>query len=223
LAVLTTSNAAFTGKVAGDQLAVGQASGQFANSQPGLNKSVAITGITLTGTDAGNYTLADSTATSTANIFARPPVLPTVLAPEAAPTPSSTDAKLDTSNPVLVAGAPSLVAAAAAAAEANTVQVKVLREPSALRGGEFQASVPRLLAASQGFSFTLPYSLRSAIKASGGKATVTQADGRPLPAWLRFDAEGLQMVASKVPAGGLPIRLAVNFGNQTAEFLIDLI
>jgi hypothetical protein len=68
-ATLSTGNAAFTGKVAGDTLTVATASGTFDTPAVGTGKLVSISGITLGGTDAGNYTLVSSTASTTANIL----------------------------------------------------------------------------------------------------------------------------------------------------------
>ncbi|MCM2308406.1 MAG: YDG domain-containing protein, partial [Sulfuritalea sp.] len=67
-ATLDTAGAAFSGRFGSDDLAVATASGAFADKHVGTAKPVAISGITLSGTDAGNYTLADTTAATTADI-----------------------------------------------------------------------------------------------------------------------------------------------------------
>jgi filamentous hemagglutinin family protein len=67
-ATLSTGAASFTGLINGDQLAVDTASGSFANKNVANGKTVAISGLTLAGADAGNYTLGNSTATTTASI-----------------------------------------------------------------------------------------------------------------------------------------------------------
>ncbi|WP_298621958.1 YDG domain-containing protein [uncultured Zoogloea sp.] len=68
-ATLATGSAGFTGKYAGDVLAVDTATGHFASKNASATSgTVNITGITLTGTDAGNYALADTTASTTATI-----------------------------------------------------------------------------------------------------------------------------------------------------------
>ena len=81
-ASLNTANAAFTAMIPGDTLNVASAAGSFANSDPGINKTVFITGLTLGGTDAPNYVLANTTATATANINAlsEPPLSPQQIA-----------------------------------------------------------------------------------------------------------------------------------------------
>ena len=69
-ASLNTSNANFTGMVAGDRLSV-VGSGSFANKNAANGKTVDITGLSLSGADAGNYVLASTTLTDTADITAR--------------------------------------------------------------------------------------------------------------------------------------------------------
>ena len=67
-AVLNTSAAVFNGKISGDALSVATGTGAFSNKNAADGKTVNISGLTLGGTDAGNYTLSASTASTTANI-----------------------------------------------------------------------------------------------------------------------------------------------------------
>ncbi|MCC2636956.1 MAG: filamentous hemagglutinin family outer membrane protein [Moraxellaceae bacterium] len=59
-AILGVGSAALSGMVAGDvvALSVGAASGSFADKHVGTSKAVGVSGLALTGTDAGNYVLA---------------------------------------------------------------------------------------------------------------------------------------------------------------------
>ncbi|MFS8051049.1 YDG domain-containing protein, partial [Rhizobium sp. BR 314] len=66
--VLNTSGAGFSGMVGGDVLTVATSTGAFADKNAGTGKVVNISGLTLGGADAGNYTLALDTATTTADI-----------------------------------------------------------------------------------------------------------------------------------------------------------
>ncbi|WP_024512335.1 YDG domain-containing protein [Bradyrhizobium sp. ARR65] len=77
-ATLNTSTARFNGIMPGDQLSIGSAAGVFDSATPGYRKPVTITGLTLAGADAGNYTLANRTASSTASIVvgSTAPLLP---------------------------------------------------------------------------------------------------------------------------------------------------
>ncbi len=67
-ASLNVGTASFTGMVGGDSLSVASSSGNFDNKNVGTGKTVAISGLSLGGIDASNYTLADATASSTADI-----------------------------------------------------------------------------------------------------------------------------------------------------------
>jgi filamentous hemagglutinin family protein len=69
-ATLVTGSAAFTNKISGDVLTVGSATGNFSDKNVANGKTVNISGITLGGADAGNYTLASNTASTTADITA---------------------------------------------------------------------------------------------------------------------------------------------------------
>ncbi|HEV2501721.1 MAG TPA: YDG domain-containing protein [Mesorhizobium sp.] len=67
-AMLDASDAGFTGMVSGDRLTVASATGAFGDRNAGNGKAVTISGLALGGGDAGNYTLANTTATTTADI-----------------------------------------------------------------------------------------------------------------------------------------------------------
>ena len=67
-ATLNASTAVFGGKVSGDQLTVATSSGSFVDKNVGQGKVVNISGLSLSGTDAGNYTLANTSSSSTGNI-----------------------------------------------------------------------------------------------------------------------------------------------------------
>ena len=61
-------------RVSGDVLTIGYAAANFADANVGTGKPVTVTGIAISGTDAGNYTV-NTTATTTANITARPTII----------------------------------------------------------------------------------------------------------------------------------------------------
>ncbi|MDT3721878.1 GLUG motif-containing protein, partial [Pseudomonas oryzihabitans] len=67
-ATLNYGGAGFTGLIGSDTLNVNSASGAFTDKNAGAGKTVNITGITLGGSDAGNYVLANTNASTTANI-----------------------------------------------------------------------------------------------------------------------------------------------------------
>src|SRR5204862_2608384 len=68
-----TTNATVTlsdNRVAGDALSSSYTGASFANKNAGTAKTVSVSGIAISGTDAANYT-ANTTATTTADITAR--------------------------------------------------------------------------------------------------------------------------------------------------------
>ncbi|NCI79811.1 YDG domain-containing protein [Acinetobacter kanungonis] len=67
-ATLNTGSVGFTGMVSGDELTVSTATGSFSDKNAAEGKTVAISGLSLGGTDAGNYTLQNTTASTTADI-----------------------------------------------------------------------------------------------------------------------------------------------------------
>jgi hypothetical protein len=56
--------------VAGDDITTSYASASFADKHVGMNKPVSVSGISISGADAGNYSLASTTANTTADITA---------------------------------------------------------------------------------------------------------------------------------------------------------
>ncbi len=70
-ATLDYSNVVLDGKIDNDDLTV-TATGKFADKNAGENKTVKITGLTLVGTSAGNYTLATSGQQTTASASISP-------------------------------------------------------------------------------------------------------------------------------------------------------
>jgi len=67
-----TGTAVVSGKVGSDVVTVTNGTASFANKNIGTGKPVTFTGFTLSGTDAGNYTLSAQPASVTANITAKP-------------------------------------------------------------------------------------------------------------------------------------------------------
>jgi gliding motility-associated-like protein len=68
----TLNNITSPGFISGDLVTINYASATFDTKEVGNNKTVTVTGINLTSTDAPNYVLASSTATALANITAPP-------------------------------------------------------------------------------------------------------------------------------------------------------
>ncbi len=83
VAELDTSHARLAGVLPGDKLNITGAEGAFQDDRAGLDKPVQISGITLSGADAGNYVLVNPTATAFANIQ---PLIDTLIATDSAQT-----------------------------------------------------------------------------------------------------------------------------------------
>jgi len=62
-------------RIAGDSLTSAFGAASFADKNVGANKAVSVTGISISGSDAGNYNLVNTTANTTASITARPLVV----------------------------------------------------------------------------------------------------------------------------------------------------
>ncbi|WLI89445.1 YDG domain-containing protein [Massilia sp. R2A-15] len=73
-AALNSAGAVFNGVVAGDVLAIAGGTANFSDRNVGAGKTVSISGFTLAGTTASNYTLDNNTATTTNSITRLPSV-----------------------------------------------------------------------------------------------------------------------------------------------------
>ncbi len=108
LASLNLLQAGFVGQIAGDQLSLTQAQGEFDNAQAGLGKVVTITAMTLGGADAANYQALTIAASTKANITALPvapvPPAPPVAPPAPAQPPSGVGLTLPAAAPAPTAG-----------------------------------------------------------------------------------------------------------------------
>ena len=67
--VATITACTLSGGVAGDAVTCAAGSASFSDPNPGPNKAVTATGVTLSGAAAGNYQLGSTTATTTASII----------------------------------------------------------------------------------------------------------------------------------------------------------
>lgn len=129
-ATLDYANATIAGVVGNEQVTVASAAGAFADKNVGVSKTVNITGITLTGADAGNYTVGeDSYATNlTADITAKS-VTVTGITVNGKAYDSTTDAELDYTNVTftgIVQGDTLTVTATGAFADANVGEGKTV-------------------------------------------------------------------------------------------------
>ncbi|MDP3250223.1 MAG: YDG domain-containing protein, partial [Polaromonas sp.] len=219
-ATLNTGGAGFPNLVAGDVLYAATATGSFDNPSVGGNKSVYITGISLGGAAADNYTLIDPTATTTASItdlssfagsfFQTPTLSPVPPQRFAASGLTVADANaLLESNPTASGGG-------------SGTTVKVVREPTDQEVGVVSVTVvSELVTAGKGFRFSLPSALLTGSTGGAVQVGATTLSGRPLPAWLRYDAQAQAFVAAGVPSGALPLQIRVSLGARSAVLTIS--
>ncbi len=103
----------------------------------------------------------------------------------------------------------------------NTVSVVVNRAPGATQTGLIQVQVaPEAASAGKSFSFELdPHAVAG--HAADAPVKVSQIDGKPLPNWLRYDANNKTFTANDVPAGAFPLQLKLAVGNTESVVVIQ--
>ncbi|MEO8021314.1 YDG domain-containing protein, partial [Polaromonas sp.] len=231
-ATLNTGAAGFTGMFGGDVLNVAAATGNFDTAAPGVGKPVAITGIALGGVDAGNYVLASNTASTVATIVDaagqggafRPPLASATSLPSAGLTPAPGGFSLADVNALVesfpTAAGPCTDPEVACEASDSAVQVQTLREPADQRPGIVAVSVAsELVTAGTGFRFVLPKGLMAL--AGDAPVEATTLSGKPLPAWLRFDAASGGFTVAGLPARALPQQLRVGLGARSVVLTVS--
>jgi hypothetical protein len=71
-----------------------------------------------------------------------------------------------------------------------------------------------------GFSFEMPESIKGMVS-DETEVSVTQANGSPLPSWLKFDRKNMRFEASAVPDSALPMQLAKVVNGQRVMVVIS--
>ena len=103
----------------------------------------------------------------------------------------------------------------------SAVSVAVTRPASSNQTGLITVAVSSE-AAAPGRSFS--FSIESQVPAAATTNTevrVTQADGKPLPEWLRYEAATKTFVATTVPPGAFPLQLKVGIGGVETLMVIN--
>lgn len=201
-ASLTTSGASFVGVQGVDVLTVSGATGNFTDKNVANPKTVNITGITLGGSDAGNYTLASNTATTTAAIT------PATISAVAGLTASrqydgTVTATPVTTGAIFAGGVPNdnLVVSAASAsfADKNVGTGKALTASGLTLSGTDAGN----------YSF--------AVASASGTGSITQ---RPLATWTGSSGDGLWSTSANWQGGVVP---DVGLGNSVANVAVAAI
>ena len=82
-------------------------------------------------------------------------------------------------------------------------------------------SLPKgITTAGTGFSFEMPEAVKSMVTPKTS-VVVTQSNGAPLPAWLKFDQATMRFEASSVPDRALPMQVLVTLGAQRVQVVIS--
>ncbi len=209
----------------------------FTDKNVGSNKAVSVSGYTLQGTDAGNYSVQQPTGL-TADIIASP------AAPGTAPaTPTTTPITTSTSTvtattitnsaiplPRLLETTRNLSAlrnipsggtldtsglAALITGGVSITQINDLPAPAAgevsIVAAQADAVAPNL------WHFPLPLKvIRLLDSASAPDVKATLLDYSPLPVWLRFDYDNKTFVTSALPPDALPVGVLLAVGEHRA-------
>jgi hypothetical protein len=102
---------------------------------------------------------------------------------------------------------------AVAQEQGDGLSVTLVRDPEGRSAGLVSVLVPKsLLESGKSFGFPMPAEL--AALPGFDKAQLSMADGSPMPKWLAYNAAARSFSVSAVPAGALPVQLAVRIAGQ---------
>ncbi|PUE60628.1 hypothetical protein B9Z44_14245 [Limnohabitans curvus] len=103
----------------------------------------------------------------------------------------------------------------------SAVSVSATRPASSNQTGLITVAVSSEAAApGRSFSFSIESQVPAAA-ATNTEVRVTQADGKPLPEWLRYEATTKTFVATTVPPGAFPLQLKVGIGGVETLMVIS--
>lgn len=208
-ATLAVGAATFDGKLVADQLSIVGATGAFADRHVGTGKKVTITGLALSGRDAGNYTFSGEAGAAQADITVRPLSVWTGAVDQRWGNAGNWDALPDGVNVLAVsipAGA-GLGVVYDAAAGGTALQTVTSALPLSLTGGTLNVSGGASLGGFEQTGGNLVGGGRLQVNGrfnqTGGAVTmgaieVVQASGD-----LRFSALSAPIVSLEAPGGGI--------------------
>jgi len=199
------------------------ATGSYATMNVGTDKVVTVTGFTLGGADAANYTVTDASGVI-ASIAA-------VFIPSSSNAQSTIGAgviiNVTTANNNFKVISPTSFSTAGSTTPASSpstpskVNVTQSAQPNSPSSAVIGVEVP--LSQSSSFSFKLPDQLSQNIISSGSKVTAQSIDGKELPSWLKFDPKTMEFKATSDVSGSLPangFKVAVKVGSET--FIVEI-
>jgi len=232
-----TTEATLSGRPAitalpGDAVALGGTPvGNFADISVGTAKAVTVAGNTISGTDAGNYSLVQQTGL-TADVIA----LPVVVMVPATTASTSTNSVLPTLTVSLSASASTVTSApptvqavvsSASAASSGTpsvnaatsssgVSVSTINSPTQQTNGLVSVLIPSGGAtAGSGLRIALPEAVTLNAQSADLTVSVSLPNNQPLPSWIRYDAQSKTLVTDAVPASAFPLSIMVTVGGQS--------
>ncbi|MEJ0006125.1 MAG: YDG domain-containing protein [Steroidobacteraceae bacterium] len=234
--------------LANDQILLSHAPATFASPDVGNGKIITVGGIAISGgTDAGNYVLADSTTTTTADIGVvasdalagswslmpqmpgrlSPTMLPAALAPSIiTPAIAPLDLTLPTDFGATAASfaanspVPEVASPETGASDDDSVTAALVQTWTPQTTGVVSVLVPeKIVLAGRGFSFALPAAL---VEAAGGEALrITRRNGNQLPKWLHYQPANHRILASAMRRGLLPIELLIRSPKESWSLTIS--
>ena len=194
-------------RIAGDLLTLADGGASFASADVGSNKPVTVTGISIAGSDAANYSLQNSSTSTSASILAagveptRVPQLPVTVPVVPAPTAAASPLTLQ---------APVPGGRIADGQRVSAITVSLVRPLSDGQPGMVSVSIPKeMVSKGDAFSFALPAPLTAALSDTRASVRISRTDDAPLPAWLRYVAQTHSFDVSAAPAGALPFEVKI--------------
>jgi hypothetical protein len=202
--------------------------GSFANSDVGTSKAVTVTGKTISGSDAANYTLVQQTGLS-ADIFALPvsvlvpstpnlastsSVLPTLTV---SPSANSATAAAPAVQTVVSSGSSSTAYASGQVTGSSVgVSVSTINSPTQQTTGLVLVLVPSgTTTAGAGLVIALPEAVTNNAQSADLSVSVSLPNNQPLPSWIRYDAQTKTLLTDAVPASAFPLTIVVTSGGQS--------
>ncbi|WP_018264822.1 two-partner secretion domain-containing protein [Methylosinus sp. LW4] len=176
---------ALPGTVAGDSLALSYATPQFSDKNAGTGKAVTVAGLTLTGTDAGNYLLQSTTAQTIANIAPLPLTIYGTKSVDGSATINGgnlTAMNLVAGDSASLGGSAKLAGAAAGVQTITDFSGLTVSNPNYTVVGAVGSAV----LGSQSLALDHVVSGSVSIATSGATTTVTQTTDRAIIDWFRF-------------------------------------
>jgi hypothetical protein len=120
-----------------------------------------------------------------------------------------------------VKAAPPPAANPAASTTQAAVSVAVSRPAANGQTGLITVALsPEVAAPGRSFSFSIESQVPAG-SASNTEVRVTQMDGKPLPDWLRYEADTKTFVATSVPPGAFPLQIKVGVGGLETMMVIS--